>query len=105
MEKLYEFTCLLTFTWPIIQNGSNAADHNDPNAVNSIFSDIAMQATDLYGMFGYPIDDKTAGEKVVMQLTFPPVPATGVFDRDILYTINIDPDPRLGVSMEENSIY
>jgi hypothetical protein len=30
------------------------ADHNDPNAVNSIFSDIDVSAADLYDIFGFP---------------------------------------------------
>jgi hypothetical protein len=34
-----------------------AADHNDPNSVNSIFSDIPVSAADLYDMFGWPTDD------------------------------------------------
>ena len=40
-----------------------AADHNDPNSVNSIFSDIPVSAADLYDMFGWPSDDKAGGEK------------------------------------------
>ena len=61
------------------------ADHNDPNAVNSIFSDIDVSAADLYDMFGYPSDDTDGGEKVVIALTFAAVPQTGVFDTDMLY--------------------
>jgi hypothetical protein len=61
-----------------------AADHNDPNAINSIFADVSLSAADLYDMFGFPSDDKTGGEKVVVALTFAPVPATGVFDTDLL---------------------
>jgi hypothetical protein len=41
------------------------ADHNDPNAVNSIFSDIDVSAADLYDIFGFPIDDSSGEEKVV----------------------------------------
>ena len=40
------------------------ADHNDPNAVNSIFSDVDVSAADVYDMFGYP-SDATDEEKVV----------------------------------------
>jgi hypothetical protein len=50
------------------------ADHNDPNAVNSIFSDIDVSAADLYDLFGFPSDDTTGGEKVVIALTFASVP-------------------------------
>ena len=41
------------------------ADHNDPNSVNSIFSDIDISAADVYDMFGYP-SDATDEEKVVL---------------------------------------
>ena len=50
------------------------ADHNDPNAVNSIFSDIDVSAADLYDLFGFPSDDSAGGEKVVIALTFASVP-------------------------------
>ena len=63
------------------------ADHNDPNAVNSIFSDIDVSAADLYDMFGFPSDDTEGGEKVVIALTFASMPETGVFDPDMLYRI------------------
>jgi hypothetical protein len=53
------------------------ADHNDPNAVNSIFSDIDVSAADLYDIFGFPSDDTSPDEKVVIALTFAAVPHTG----------------------------
>src|SRR5262249_8093411 len=71
------------------------ADHNDPNAVNSIFSDIDVSAADLYDIFGFPGDDRAGPEKVVIALTFAAVPQTGVFDADILYRILIAPDQRI----------
>jgi hypothetical protein len=71
------------------------ADHNDPNAVNSIFSDIDVSAADLYDIFGFPSDDAAGGEKVVIALTLAAVPQTGVFDGDMLYRIQIAPDRRL----------
>jgi hypothetical protein len=71
------------------------ADHNDPNAVNSIFSDIDVSAADLYDIFGFPSDDKDGGEKVVIALTFASVPEAGVFDSDMLYRILIAPDKRI----------
>ena len=77
-----------------------AADHNDPNAVNSIFSDIEVSAADLYDMFGWPGDDTVGGERVVIALTFASVPRTGVFDSDVLYRINVRPAPRPGPSHE-----
>src|SRR5215216_7650745 len=71
------------------------ADHNDPNAVNSIFSDIDMSAADVFDMFGFPSDDTTDGEKVVIALTFADVPETGVFDTDMLYKIQDAAHPRV----------
>lgn len=70
------------------------ADHNDPNAVNSIFSDIDVSAADLYDIFGFPSDDSSPDEKVVIALTFAAAPHTGILDSDILYRILIAPDRR-----------
>jgi Domain of unknown function (DUF4331) len=80
-----------------------AADHNDPNAINSIFSDIPTSPADLYDMFGFPSDDKKDGEKVVVALTFASIPKAGVFDKDLLYRIQFDPDPRTGPSMGDKA--
>lgn len=71
------------------------ADHNDPNAVNSIFSDIDVSAADLYDLFGFPSPDTDGGEKVVIALTFASIPEAGVFDTDMLYRILVSPDPRI----------
>jgi hypothetical protein len=71
------------------------ADHNDPNAVNSIFSDINVSAADLYDLFGFPSDDTSTGENVVIALTFASVPQTGVFHTDMLYRILIHAGPRV----------
>ena len=60
------------------------ADHNDPNAVNSIFSDIDVSSADLYDIFGFPVDDRTGIDKVVIALTFAAAPQTGVFDAEML---------------------
>lgn len=70
------------------------ADHNDPNAVNSIFSDIDVSAADLYDIFGFPSDDSSPDEKVVIALTFAAVPHAGVLDSDMLYRILVAPDRR-----------
>ena len=74
------------------------ADHNDPNAINSTFSDIDVSAADLYDIFGFPGDDRSGVEKVVIALTFAAVPQTGVFDPDMLYRILIAPDHRIARS-------
>src|ERR1044072_5329609 len=74
------------------------ADHNDPNAVNSIFSDIDASPADL---FGFASSDTDGGQKVVIALTFASVPAAGVLDTDMLYRILVSPDPRV-VSMTED---
>ena len=71
------------------------ADHNDPNAVNSIFSDIDHSPADLYDLFGFPSDDAAGGEKVVIALTFASVPEAGVLDSDILYRVLIAAHPRV----------
>jgi len=76
-------------------SAAHAADHNDPNAVNSIYDDVPISGADLYDIFGYPSDDKSGGEALVVQLTFAPIPKTGVFDRDYMYKIHLDASPRI----------
>ncbi|HEV2719194.1 MAG TPA: hypothetical protein VG323_04180 [Thermoanaerobaculia bacterium] len=85
----------LAFLLLFFVTGIRAADHNDPNSVNSIFSDIPVSAADLYDMFGWPADDKSHGERVVLALTFASVPKAGVFDHDMLYRIRVHADPRV----------
>lgn len=79
-----------------------AADHNDPNAVNSIFSDIDVSAADLYDLFGFPSEDASGGEKVVLALTFASVPSAGVFDADLVYRILIAPGPRVAPQVKDD---
>ena len=78
------------------------ADHNDPNAVNSIFSDIDVSAADLYDIFGFPSADTDGGEKVVIALTFASVPQAGVLDPDLLYRIQIAPGRRIVRAAKED---
>jgi hypothetical protein len=78
------------------------ADHNDPNSVNSIFSDIDVSAADLYDLFGFPSDNTSGGEKVVIALTFAAIPGAGVFDTDLLYRIRIHAGPRVARLTGEN---
>jgi hypothetical protein len=92
---------LLVLNCLLFSGIGTAADHNDPNAINSIFSDIPTNPADLYDLFGFPSDDKTNGEKVVVALTFAAIPKTGVFDTDLLYRIHFDPDPRTGPAMAD----
>src|SRR5713226_1553255 len=80
------------------------ADHNDPNAVNSIFSDIDVSAADLYDIFGFPSDDTTSGESVFIALTFASVPEAGVFDTDMLYRIQMHAAPRVTRAAEDHSL-
>ena len=70
-----------------------AADHNDPNAINSIFFQIEANPADLYDLYGFPADTR-GQENVVIALTFASLPETGVFDPDLLYRILISPNPR-----------
>ena len=60
------------------------ADHNDPNAVNSIFSDIDYSAADLYDLFGFPTHD---GRNALLALTFSSTPKAGELDGDLLYRL------------------
>ena len=80
------------------------ADHNDPNAVNTIFSDIDVSAADLYDIFGFPSDDTDGGERVVVALTFASVPAPGVFDTDMLYRIQVHAAPRVVRPLADHSL-
>lgn len=81
----------------------SGADHNDPNAINSIFSDIDANAADLYDLYGFPSDDAGGGEKVVVALTFASVPAAGTFDPDVLYRILISPNPRIAPPLKSGA--
>jgi hypothetical protein len=99
MAKKKKLVGLAALNWILVSGVCSAADHNDPNAINSIFSDIPTSPADLYDMFGFPSDDKEGGEKVVVALTFASIPKAGVFDSDLLYRIQFDPDPRTGLSM------
>ena len=55
------------------------ADHNDPNAVNHIFSDIDYSPADLYDLFGWPTAES---KNVVFALTFASAPAAGLTRAD-----------------------
>src|ERR1043166_4365414 len=68
------------------------ADHNDPNAVNSIFSDIDYSAADLYDLFGFPTN---AGRTALVALTFASTPKAGVLDSDLLYRLLLTSHPRV----------
>lgn len=88
----FMFIALSTIAYPSVVMG---ADHNDPNAVNSIYKDVPISGADLYDIFGYPSDDKRNGEAIVVKLTFAPIPKTGVFDKDLMYKIHLDASPRI----------
>ena len=79
------------------------ADHNDPNAVNSIFSDIDVSAAGVYDLFGFP-SDEPGDEKVVIALTFASVPKTGILDSDMLYRIFLEAAPRIVWPAEQGYI-
>src|ERR1700693_2405031 len=68
------------------------ADHNDPNAVNSIFSDIDYSAADLYDLFGFPTN---GGRTALLALTFASTPKAGELDPDVLYRLLITSHPRV----------
>jgi len=75
------------------------ADHNDPNAVNSIFSDIDYSAADLYDLFGYP---SNGGDTVLLALTFASTPSAGTLDSDVLYRLRITSHPRVAFPKHED---
>ena len=93
---------LLTSLAPVV---SRAADHNDPNSINSIFSDIKPDPADLYDLFGWPSDDVSGGEKVIVALTFASAPSTGVFDTDMLYRILLAPTPRVTSGLKDDETF
>jgi hypothetical protein len=68
------------------------ADHNDPNAVNSIFSDINYSAADLYDLFGFPTQKS---RNVLLALTFGATPKAGVLDSDLLYRLLVTSHSRV----------
>ena len=66
-----------------------------PTPSTRFFSDIEVSAADLYDLFGFPSDDTTGGERVVIALTFASVPKAGVLDSDMLYRVLVKPDRRV----------
>ena len=86
---------------PPFRGAARAADHNDPNAANSIFSDIAPSPADLYDLFGFPVED-AGGEKVVIALTFAAAPAAGTLDPDLLYRVLIAPGQRVVSGLKDD---
>src|SRR5262245_59175300 len=94
--RLFVATTAIVALMPV---SSRAADHNDPNAANSIFSDIPVSAADLYDMFGFPADDRSRGDRVVLALTFASIPTAGTLDPDLLYRILVSPGPRIDANV------
>src|SRR5439155_16161308 len=95
--------CVAALSGTMLLNWSPAADHNDPNAANSIFSDIEVSAADLYDLFGWPADDTSRGERVILALTFASVPATGKLDPDLLYRVRVYTAPRASIELTEGA--
>lgn len=80
---------------------ARATDHNDPNSMNPIFGNVALNSADLTGIFGWPTND---GEHIIFGLPFQPVPATGTFDPDVLYRIRVNPEPRVGRGQVDSTL-
>jgi hypothetical protein len=76
------------------------ADHNDPNAVNSIFSDISYSAADLYDLFGFPTQES---RNVVLALTFSSTPKAGVLDSDMLYRLLLTSHSRVALPSRDDA--
>src|SRR5262250_2220582 len=100
---VFVMLCIAALSGAILLEISPAADHNDPNAVNSIFSDIDVSAADLYDIFGFPGSGGGGVETVVIALTFAAVPRTGVLDTDMLYRVLIAPDRRIVRSSSDDT--
>lgn len=98
LSKLALLVALGAFALP---TGTGAADHNDPNAINSIFAGVNVSAADLYDLFGWPADDTSRGERVVLALTFASIPKTGELDEDLLYRIRLYAAPRASFDLNE----
>ena len=75
------------------------ADHNDPNAVNSIFADIDYSAADLYDLFGFPTNE---GRSALLALTFAATPKTGELDPDMLYRLLVTSQPRVAFPQHDD---
>ena len=75
------------------------ADHNDPNAVNSIFSDIDYSAADLYDLFGFPTN---GGRTALLALTFASTPKAGELDVDMLYRLLMTSHPRVAFPQRDD---
>lgn len=74
-----------------------ATDHNEPNSLNSIFADVKPDASDLYGVFGFPVVED-GKESLVVLMTFSPSPAVNQFDDQVLHRIHLDADRRPDLS-------
>ena len=96
--------CLAFLPW-LVPTESPAADHNDPNSINSIFAGIRPDPADLYDLFGWPSDDVSGGEKVIVALTFASMPKAGVFDTDLLYRILLAPTPRVSSGLKDDESF
>src|SRR5688572_670695 len=74
-----------------------ATDHNEPNQLNAIFTDVESDPADLYGLFAYPgrINYEGWGEKsLVLMMTFAPAPRTGEFDPAVEHRIYLSGEKR-----------
>src|SRR5438874_858035 len=87
--------CFLALALLLTARSSHSADHNDPNAINSIFSDVPRNGADLYDLFGYPTQSTPGRERVMVALTFAAMPDTGVLDPDLLYRVLFSPGARV----------
>jgi len=90
--RLVCFAALVSLLAP---QPASPADHNDPNAINSIFADVPRNGADLYDLFGYPTASTSGSERVMVALTFAPMPQTGVLDPDLLYRVLFVPGARV----------
>jgi hypothetical protein len=105
VTRRVQLVCFVVLVSVLAPRLADAADHNDPNAINSIFADVPRNGADLYDLFGYPTQSTAGAERVLVALTFAPMPQTGVLDPDLLYRVLFAPGARVAPpTAEERSL-
>lgn len=75
-----------------------ATDHNEPDSVNAIFSNVEPSSADVYGLFGYPVERPDGGQNLVVILTYSPEPGTGSFEPKVMHELSIATEKRGAVA-------
>src|SRR4030095_3650572 len=105
VKRAVQVICFVALVAVIAPQRTDSADHNDPNAINSIFADVPRNGADLYDLFGYPTQWTGGSDRVLIALTFAPEPQAGVLDPDLLYRVLVVPGARVAPpTAEERSL-